>query len=77
MMLTVQMMIGNVETDLMNGSIQSKYHGYTTGAHRSDAAIGHTNASADSARNLALNHIAIKTPTRTAIPAIACGVAIR
>ena len=44
-MLTVQMMIGSVEADRTNGSSQSRYHGYTTGAQRSDAAIGHANAS--------------------------------
>jgi hypothetical protein len=38
MMLPAQMMIGTVEADLRNGSSQRRYHGYTTGAHRSDAA---------------------------------------
>jgi hypothetical protein len=44
-MLTVQMMSGKVEADRRNGSNQSRYHGYTTGAHRNDAAIGHANES--------------------------------
>ena len=48
-MLTVQMMIGNAEADRKNGSNQSRYHGYTTGAQKSDAAIGHANASPDHA----------------------------
>src|SRR5947209_18894167 len=44
-MLTVQMMIGSVEADLRNGSSQRRYHGYTVGAHRSDAAMGQANTS--------------------------------
>ena len=52
-MLTVQMMIGTVEADRRNGSSQRRYHGYTTGAHRSDAAMGHANASEDHAGGLA------------------------
>ncbi len=37
MMLTVLMMIGTVEADRRNGSSQSRYQGYTTGAlNRSD-----------------------------------------
>jgi hypothetical protein len=39
------MMSGTVEADRTNGSSQSKYQGYTTGAHRSDAAMGQANAS--------------------------------
>ena len=77
MMLTVQIMIGNVETDRANGSSQSKYHGYTTGAHRSEAAIGHANASADHVWNLVLNQIAIRTPTKAANPTTTCGDATR
>ena len=34
MMLTVQMMSGSVEPDRRNGSSQSRYQGYTTGAHK-------------------------------------------
>ena len=48
-MLTVQMMMGSVEADRRNGNIHSRYHGYTTGAHRSDPAIGQANASEDNA----------------------------
>lgn len=42
-MLMVQMMSGSVEADLENGSNQMRYQGYMTGAHKSDAAIGHAN----------------------------------
>src|SRR5258708_3916977 len=68
MMLTVQMMIGTVEADRTNGSSQSRYHGYTTGAHRSDAAMGHANASDDHAGVLLLIQIAVRKPTSTARP---------
>ena len=76
-MLTVQMMIGSVEADRRNGSIQSKYQGYTTGAQRSDAAIGQANASGDCAEVLRLSQIAVKKPTSTASPATNCGGATR
>src|SRR5947209_14084195 len=46
-MLTVQMRIGTVEADRRNGSIHSRYHGYTTGAHKSDAAIGQAKPSGE------------------------------
>src|SRR5260370_41612289 len=54
-MLTVQIMIGSVEADRRNGSSQSRYHGYATGAHKSDAAIGHANASGDPAPEFILS----------------------
>ncbi len=73
-MLTVQMISGNVDFDRTNGSSQSKYHGYTTGAQRSDAAIGQANASADSVWDLVLNQTAIRTPTKAASAAMTCGV---
>src|SRR3954454_11416178 len=44
-MLTVQMMIGRIESDLRNGSTQRRYQGYTTGANRSDSAMGKANTS--------------------------------
>src|SRR5690242_8041449 len=72
-MLTVQMMRGSVEVDLTNGSIQKRYHGYTTGAHRSDAAIGQANASGDDPGNLLLSHAATKNPTSTGSPAAIWG----
>jgi len=76
-MLTVQIMIGSVETDRKNGSSQSRYHGYTTGAHRSDAAIGHANASEDHGWDLLLSQIAARKPTSTASPTTSCGAATR
>src|SRR5713226_6653823 len=79
MMLTVQMMIGTVEADRRNGSSQSRYHGYTTGAHKSDAAIGQANASEDHAVALLslLMQIAVRKPTSTASPTTSCGAATR
>src|SRR6516225_4304010 len=76
-MLTVQTMIGSVETDRTNGRSQSKYHGNAAGAQKSDAAIGHANASADHPWDLTLNQIATRTPTRTASPTTNCGAATR
>src|SRR5713226_8116661 len=76
-MLTVQMMIGTVEADRTNGSSQRRYHGYTTGAHRSDAAMGHANASEDHTGGLLLNQNAIRTPTSTASPITSSGAATR
>src|SRR5580700_6199611 len=75
MMLTVQMMIGRVEAACRNGSVQSKYHGYTTGAHKSDAAIGHANASDNNVSGLLLSQIAVRMPMSTAPPAINSGAA--
>ena len=72
-MLTVQIMIGTVQADRRNGSSQSRYHGYTTGAHRSDAAMGQANASADKAEVLLLIQAAVRKPTSTASPASNCG----
>ena len=76
-MLTVQMMIGTVEADRKNGSSQRRNHGYTTGAHRSDAAMGQANASADDAGALILIQIAVRKPTSTARPTTSCGAATR
>ena len=69
MMLTVQMIIGTVETDRTKGSSHSMYHGYTTGAHKSDAAMGQANASEDHSADLFLIQIAVRKPTSTASPA--------
>src|SRR5260370_32851191 len=77
MMLTVQMTIGTVEADRRNGSSQRRYHGYTTGANRSDAAMGHANASEDDIGVLLLSQIAVRKPTRTASPAATCGAGTR
>jgi hypothetical protein len=76
-MLKVQIIIGTVEVDLVNGSSHSRYHGYTTGAHRSDAAIGQANASEDISADFLLIHIAVRKPTSTASPATTCGAIIR
>jgi len=73
-MLTVQMISGTVEADRANGSIQSRYHGYTTGAHKSDAAMGHANASED-AKVFLRNQNAVSKPTSAASPTTSCGVA--
>src|SRR5258708_20705880 len=77
MMLTVQMIIGTVEAGRRNGSSQSRYHGYTTGAHKSDAAIGQANASEDSASDFPLSQIAVTKPTNNASPATICGADTR
>src|SRR5258707_9154563 len=80
MMLTVQTIIGSVEPDRRNGSSQSKYQGYTTGAHKRDAAIGQANASAGNAAGFlpaVLIHTAVRKPTNTASPTASCGAAIR
>jgi hypothetical protein len=72
-MLTVQIMIGTVEPDRANGSSQSRYHGYTTGAHKSDAAIGHAKTPGDSMEALLLSQVAVRKPTSTARAAKNCG----
>ena len=46
-MLTVQMASGTVLKGRKNGSSQSRYHEYTTGADKSDAAMGQAKASGD------------------------------
>ena len=67
------MMIGNAGSELRNGSIHSRYHGYTTGAHRSDPAIGHANASGDNDGEPLLRQIAMEKPTSSASAAKSCG----
>ena len=59
MMLTVQIMSGKVEADRRNGSSQSKYQGYTTGAQKSDAAIGHAKVCDGHTSDFFLNHTAV------------------
>src|SRR5580692_11424376 len=76
-MLTVQIMMGSVEAVRRNGNIHSRYHGYTTGAHRSDPAIGQANASEDNAGDSLLSRMAIRKPASTASPATSCGAATR
>src|SRR5438128_4040886 len=77
MMLTVHTMRGTAEADLRKGSSQSRYQGYTTGAQRIAAAIGHANASDGRASDLRLSQIAVRMPTRTASPATSGGAATR
>src|SRR5580698_1880681 len=75
MMLAVQTIMGTVATERANGNSQSRYHGYTTGAHRSDAAMGQAKVSADNARSLLLIQNAVRRPTNTASPTSSCGAA--
>src|SRR5271155_4345247 len=77
MILTVQIISGTVAAGRRKGISQMRYHGYTTGAHRSDAAIGHANVSADNAGLLLLIQIAVRKPTSTASPTRSCGAATR
>src|ERR1700737_959136 len=72
-MLTVQMTIGSVEADLRNGSSQRRYQGYTTGAHRSDAAIGQANRSGDRSSDVLLSQVAVRNPANTGSPRAICG----
>src|ERR1700760_4279469 len=65
-MLTVQTMSGTVETEVRNGSSHSKYQGNTTGTHKSVAAIGQTNTSADNAFDARLRQIAVANPASNA-----------
>src|ERR1700756_1376300 len=60
-MLTVQMMISRVEADVRNGKSQRRYQGNTTVAHKSDAAIGHTNTFGDHSTAMALSQAAVAT----------------
>jgi len=76
-MLTVQIMIGIVEADRRNGSSHNKYQGYTTGANKSDAAIGHASASEDKSADLDLIQIAASKPASNAKPAATWGVITR
>lgn len=77
MMLSVQMMIGIVEADRINGNSQRRYHGYTTGAQKSDAAIGQANAPGDNVSDFFLSTNAVSRPTSTAKPATSRGAANR
>jgi hypothetical protein len=67
MMLTVQMISGT-EADRTNGSSQRRYHGYTTGAQRSVAAMGHENASEEGGGDFLLIQIAVRKPASSANP---------
>jgi hypothetical protein len=76
-MLKVQIKIGTVKVALRNGSTHSRYHGYTTGAHKSDAAMGQAKASEDRSADFLLIQIAVRKPTNTASPAATCGAVSR
>jgi hypothetical protein len=41
--LTVQKLMTSVEAEVRNGSSERRYQGKTTGAHKSEAAIGQAN----------------------------------
>src|SRR5689334_3366613 len=77
MMLTVHIKIGTVEAERRNGSSHNKYQGYTTGANKSDAAIGQASASEDKSANLDLIQIAASKPASNAKPAATWGVITR
>src|ERR1700721_2352019 len=76
-MLIVQMMSGTVETDRTNGSSQRRYQGYTTGAHKSDAAIGHANVCGEYPSCRLRGPPAVIKPTNAAKPATTRGLTIR
>src|SRR5215472_7806427 len=72
-MLSVQTNNGNVVTERRNGSSHSKYHGYTTGAKKSEEAMGQASASERFVSDFLLVHIAVIRPANTASPATTCG----
>ena len=94
-MLTVHTITGSVERDRekKNGSIQSRYQGYTTGAHKNDAATGQANASGVAALaslagganasvptrvvDFLLIQTAVRKPMSTVSPATSSGAATR
>ena len=69
--VSVQIMSGSVDADWRNGTSQSRYHGYMTGALASDTAIGHAHPSGENAGCLARNHTAATKPNKTDTPAAA------
>src|ERR1043166_4766664 len=77
MMLAVQIKIGTVEAERRNGSSHNKYQGYTTGANKSDAAMGHASAAEDKSADLDLIQIAASKPASNATPAANWGVTTR
>src|SRR5579864_3673800 len=76
-MLIVQIISGTVETDRTNGSSHRRYQGYTTGAHKSDAAIGHANACDEFSSCLLRSTAAVAKPTNMARPAATRGLMSR
>lgn len=75
-MLTVQTVSGSIEGERRNGSSQSKYHGYTTGAQTSEAVMGQENASNGVSADLLLSQMATRKPTKIASAATSRGAAI-
>src|SRR5581483_2550482 len=73
MIVTVQTVSGRVEVDRTNGSSQSRYQGYITGAHKSDADMGQAKASADNSLDLRVIQMAVSKPTSAASAATTCG----
>src|ERR1700723_3453336 len=73
-MLIDQTISGTVDIERRNGKSQSKYHGYTTGAHTSDAAMGQAHCSASLDSGLLRNHAAVASPRASATPATICGL---
>src|SRR5260370_21996593 len=72
-MLSVQIVSGSVAADCRNGTSQSRYQGYTTGAPASDTAIGHAHASSEHDERLPRSHTAVTRPNKTDKPAAAWG----
>ena len=68
-MLSVHKRISSVEAEVRNGSNQSRYHGNTTGAHKSEAAIGQANISGDDCSFVLLSNTDVTKPTSTVNPA--------
>src|ERR1700722_17966521 len=73
-MLIDQTISGTVDIERRNGKSQSKYHGYTTGAHTSEAAIGQAHCSASLDSGFLRNHTAVASPRANATPATICGL---
>ncbi len=64
-MLTVQTTIGSVEVELRRAAARADTMDRSTGAQRSDAAMGQANASEDHVSRFLLSHTAVSKPTST------------
>ena len=76
-MLTVHTMISHIEGDVKKGTSQRRYHGNTTGAQMSVAAIGQANVAGDNSADALLKYIAVPNPTTNATAASNWGGANR
>src|SRR6516164_2189225 len=76
-MLSVQTVSGRVVRERRNGSTQSRYQGYTTGAQTSEAAMGQAHASDSHWGGLLRNARAVNKPARIATATTICGLATR